>query len=80
MTIDADLLDLLASHWAMLRPAIPEAARLGARWEQMSTAFVEREDGVAVAHAGVLWIPMVIDGEARPVAGVHAVCTAATHR
>jgi predicted N-acetyltransferase YhbS len=80
MTIAADLLELLASNWAMLRPAIPEAARLGASWEQMSTAFIEREDGVAVAHAGVLWIPMVIDGEARPVAGVHAVCTAATHR
>jgi predicted N-acetyltransferase YhbS len=80
MTIDADLMDLLAASWAMLRPAIPEAARLGASWDQLSTAFVERREGVAVAHAGVLWIPMVIDGEARPVAGVHAVCTAAAHR
>lgn len=80
MTIDADLMDLLASCWAMLRPAIPEAARLGARWDELSTAFVEREDGVAIAHAGVLWIPMVIDGEARLVAGIHAVCTAPAHR
>jgi GNAT superfamily N-acetyltransferase len=80
MTIDADLMDLLGASWARLRAAIPAAERLGARWEAMSTAFIERVDGRAAAHAGLLWIPMVIDGQPRNVAGVHAVCTAAAQR
>lgn len=47
----------------------------------MSTAFERRVDGREIAaHAGVLEIPMIIDGDARDVAGIHAVCTAAAHR
>lgn len=80
MPVDASLIDLLAASWPRLRTAIPEAARLGARWEELSTAFVERVDGQAAAHAGVLWIPMVLDGRRVDVAGIHAVCTAAALR
>jgi GNAT superfamily N-acetyltransferase len=69
-------MDLLAASWPRLRTAIPEAARLGARWDELSTAFVELEDGRAAAHAGVLWIPMVVDARRVDVAGIHAVCTA----
>lgn len=80
MAIDASLLDLLSASWARLRTAIPESARLGARWDELSTAFVEHVDGVAAAHAGVLWIPMVLDGREVEVAGIHAVCTAEAQR
>jgi len=80
VAIDASLLDLLSASWARLRTAIPESARLGASWDELSTAFVEHVDGAAAAHAGVLWIPMVLDGRDVEVAGIHAVCTAAAHR
>lgn len=72
--------DLLASVWPRLRAAIGTAAALGADWFEMSTAFERHVDGVLAAHAGVLRIPMIVDGVARPVAGIHAVCTAQTMR
>lgn len=73
-------LDLLASIWPRLRPAIARAEPLGADWFAMSTAFDHVVGDEVVAHAGVLEIPMVIDGAATRVAGIHAVCTAAAHR
>lgn len=80
VSYDPARVDLLASIWPRLRPAIDLAAPLGADWFAMSTAFQRSTDGEITAHAGVLEIPMVIDGEARLVAGIHAVCTAAAHR
>jgi len=77
---DPARVDLLASIWPRLRPAIDLAAPLGADWFAISTAFERSTDGEITAHAGVLEIPMVIDGDVRLVAGIHAVCTAAAHR
>ncbi len=71
---------LLASVWPRLQTAIPLAASLGADWAAMSRAFVEGPGPAPLAHAGVLEIPMIIDGVATPVAGIHAVCTAAHAR
>lgn len=78
--IPDDVFALLCSVWAMLRERVPAAAELGARWSEMSTAFVVREGGTAIAHAGVLEIPMIVAGETRRAAGIHAVCTAEGHR
>jgi len=69
-------LTLLGAIWPTLPAAIECAAGAGADWFAMSTAFERMLDGRTVAHAGVLRIPMVIDGIARDVAGIHAVCTA----
>ncbi|HET6581811.1 MAG TPA: GNAT family N-acetyltransferase, partial [Nannocystaceae bacterium] len=66
---------LVESVWPRLTNAIPTAARLGARWQEMSTPFVAEDGGRVVAHAGVLEIPLVLDGRAVTAAGVHAVCT-----
>lgn len=68
--------ELLERVWPRLATAIPTSARLGARWQEMSTPFTETIEGRVVAHAGVLEVPLVLDGRAVVAAGVHAVCTA----
>jgi predicted N-acetyltransferase YhbS len=67
---------LLSRVWPGLATAIPTAARLGARWEEMSTPFTVAEGGAVLAHAGLLEIPLVLDGRAVAAVGVHAVCSA----
>lgn len=47
----------------------------GLRWDRCSTPFVVEDEGRLVAHAGVLEIPLVLDGVERVVAGLHAVAT-----
>lgn len=74
------VIELLSRVWPRLASAIPTSARLGARWHEMSTPFTVREGGRVVAHAGVLEVPLVLDGRAVLAAGVHAVCTAPEHR
>jgi predicted N-acetyltransferase YhbS len=71
---------LLGSIWPRLVPAITKARTLGADWFAMSTAFDRTIDDRVVAHAGVLEIPMTIDGGATRAAGIHAVCTAPEFR
>jgi GNAT superfamily N-acetyltransferase len=71
---------LLVQTWPRLRDAIPVAAKAGADWFRMSTAFDHLDGDEVVAHAGIIPIPMVLDGVLREVAGIHAVCTAASHR
>jgi predicted N-acetyltransferase YhbS len=71
---------LLDTSFSGLSARIAIAADLGAVWHEVSTAFVAFVDGEAVAHTGVIEIPMVIAGRPRKVAGVHAVCTRPGHR
>lgn len=71
----AAVYDLLDTAWPRISERIRIAEGLGARWHEVSTAFVAIVDDVPVAHTGVIAIPLVIDGERRVVAGVHAVCT-----
>lgn len=83
MTIDVareSRTGLLVQIWPRLRDAIPIAAHAGGDWYAMSTAFDQLEGDEVVAHAGVIPIPMVIDGVPHTVAGIHAVCTAAHRR
>lgn len=75
-----EILELLGRVW----PSFPEthrrATRHGLGWERCSTPFVHRESGRVVSHVGVLELPLVIDGQATRVAGIHAVATDPGHR
>lgn len=72
--------DLLDTSFHRLSERIRIATEAGAPWHEISTAFVAWDGELAVAHAGVLSIPMVVEGERRTVAGVHAVCTRPEYR
>jgi predicted N-acetyltransferase YhbS len=72
--------DLLDTSFSRLSERIAISDRLGAVWHEVSTAFVAFEDGLAVSHTGVIEIPMVIGGQPRTVAGIHAVCTRPGYR
>ncbi|KIG18426.1 Acetyltransferase, GNAT family, potentially associated with YqeK [Enhygromyxa salina] len=76
----ASTLALLSGIWTKLPAAVARARAWGADWCERSTPFIHTIDGEVVAHVGVLEIPVVIDGRAQTVAGVHAVCTAAELR
>lgn len=51
------------------------ARRLGASWEGASTPFICLDEDVAIAHVGVLEIPMQIMGKTVIAGGIHGVCT-----
>jgi predicted N-acetyltransferase YhbS len=72
--------DLFDEIWPGMSKAILAAERIGARWQDLSTAFVAWDGPRAIAHAGVIEIPLMIDGVKTTVSGVHAVCTRLEHR
>jgi predicted N-acetyltransferase YhbS len=76
----SETLELLGRIWTRLPSAVERARACGVDWFEVSTPFVELEAGRVVAHVGVLEIPVVLDGEARTIAGIHAVCSRAEHR
>lgn len=76
----ARIYDLFDEIWPGMSKAILAAERLGARWQDISTAFVAWDGPRAIAHAGVIEIPLMIDGEKTAVSGIHAVCTRPEHR
>ena len=63
----------LAAHARALEP-------FGLRWDQVSTPFLLADGDQLVGHVGVLEMPLVIDGQAVSVGGVHTVCTHPEHR
>ncbi len=71
---------LLASIWPHLGEGIPRAERWGAAWHAVSTPFVHFEAETAIAHVGVIAVPLVVAGEAVEMAGIHAVCTRPAYR
>lgn len=71
----AEIVALLARSWPRLPACMATATTWGAHWFERSTPFVRRVDGRLVAHVGVWPIELVLGGEARTVAGVHAVCS-----
>jgi predicted N-acetyltransferase YhbS len=79
-TLRADTLELLGSIWTRLPRAVERARSWGADWFEHSTPFVHLEAGRVIAHVGVLEIPVMLAGESRTIAGIHAVCAAADHR
>lgn len=66
---------LFDSVWPGLGSSIPKAAAAGACWHEVSQAFVKWVDGRAVSHAGVIEIPLIVDGQEQIVGAIHAVCT-----
>src|SRR5215467_9854158 len=74
------MFELLGTVWKRLPAAVERARGWGADWCERSEAFLERDGDAVVAHVGVLPIPVVLDGRAQTLAGVHAVCTRADRR
>ena len=76
----ASTLSLLGSIWKKLPQGIARARSWGADWCDWSEPFVHVENGEVVAHVGVMEIAVTLDGRARTLAGIHAVCTHPAHR
>jgi predicted N-acetyltransferase YhbS len=76
----SETLDLLGRIWTKLPGAVVRARESGVDWCEVSTPFVQYEAGRIVAHVGVLEIPVVLEGEHRTIAGIHAVCAHPEHR
>jgi GNAT superfamily N-acetyltransferase len=74
-TLRASTLDLLGSIWKKLPRGVERARAWGADWLEHSEPFVHVEAGRVLAHVGVMEIEAVLDGRARKLAGIHAVCT-----
>jgi len=72
--------ELLDTAWPGISEKIRLASAAGAHWHEVSTPFVRFDGPRAISHAGVLEIPLVVDGESLTVAGVHAVCTHPDYR
>lgn len=73
--VDPRLLDLFGRVWPTIPPAIATADALGLSWAEISTPFVHFEGDRAVAHVGVIELPLVIGGRQRMVGSIHGVCT-----
>ena len=78
--MDPRLLALFGRIWPAIPTAIARADPLGFSWAAVSTPFVHWEGQRAVAHVGVIELPLVVDGRQRMVASIHAVCTAPDRR
>jgi predicted N-acetyltransferase YhbS len=74
--LDPRLAALFGRVWRTLPAAAERAGALGFRWTDVSTPFV-RWDGRyrAIAHVGVIEVPLVLEGRRVRVGSVHAVCT-----
>jgi predicted N-acetyltransferase YhbS len=79
-TIRRAIYDLYDTSFGRLSERIAISDGLGAVWHEVSTAVVALEDERPVSHVGVIEIPMVVNGQSRVVAGIHAVCTHPDHR
>jgi ribosomal protein S18 acetylase RimI-like enzyme len=73
--VDPRLVALLGRVWPALPPAITRAEALGFSWADVSTPLVRHEGPRAIAHVGVIALPLIVDGRPRTVASIHAVCT-----
>lgn len=73
--VEPRLLALLGRVWPVIPPAVARADALGFSWATASTPFVRYEGDRAVAHVGVIELPLVIGGRQRMVGSIHAVCT-----
>jgi predicted N-acetyltransferase YhbS len=76
----ARVYDLFDEIWPGMSKAIHAADAIGAPWHERSAAFVAWDGPVAVAHAGVMEFPVVLDGRKESVSGIHAVCTRPEYR
>jgi ribosomal protein S18 acetylase RimI-like enzyme len=73
--LDGRLAALLGRVWRSLPGAAARAAALGFPWTAVSTPFVRWQGDQAIAHVGVIELPLVMDGRRVRVGSIHAVCT-----
>lgn len=74
-----ELLDIVFPDLGLSQ--IAQAVRaLGTSWEAVSTPFMCFEEGKAIAHVGVLELPLWIAGTPVTVGGIHGVCTHPNYR
>jgi GNAT superfamily N-acetyltransferase len=76
----AALYRLFDRTWTNLAGKIETAARFGWNWDEITTPFARYQNDVALAHVGVIDLPVLLDGVEHRIAGVHAVCTDPDHR
>ena len=74
-TLDPRLAALFGRVWRGLPAAAERAGVLGFRWTDVSTPFVRWAGERAIAHVGVIEVPLVLEGRRVRVGSVHAVCT-----
>ncbi len=74
-TLSDQLFNLLETTFPGISRAAESIRGLGASWEAASTPFIRFHDDIAIAHVGVLEIPMQLMGQTVTVGGIHAVCT-----
>lgn len=78
--LSARLFNLLEDVFPGVSAGAQRARQIGAAWEDASIPFVWEKDGVVVAHAGLLEVPLKLMGQDVRAAGVHAVCTRPEYR
>ncbi|PSB13779.1 GCN5-related N-acetyltransferase [filamentous cyanobacterium CCP2] len=69
------LFELLETAFPGIRAGAERIRTLGASWESVSTPFMEFQGEKAIAHVGVLELPLWMNGEPVAVGGIHGVCT-----
>lgn len=74
-TLSQRFFHLLETVFPGVSRAVETARMLGAPWEAASTPFIRFHDEVAIAHVGVLEIPIQLMRQTVRVGGIHAVCT-----
>lgn len=74
-TLSSRLFDLLETTFPGISQTAQVTRNLGADWESVSTPFLCFQDERAIAHVGVLELPLWLMGQAFTVGGIHAVCT-----
>jgi predicted N-acetyltransferase YhbS len=80
MVDQGSLFHCLDACFGGIKKTAQEVRRLGYLWEAVSKPFVVLEQGNVVAHAGVIEIPVVMEGNRKMFAAIHAVCTHPDHR
>ena len=75
LALDPRLAALFGRVWRTLPAAAERAGALGFRWADVSTPFVRWDGDRAIAHVGVIEVPLVLEGQRVSVGSVHAVCT-----
>ena len=73
--LDPRLATLFGRVWRSLPPAAERAGALGFRWTDVSTPFVRWDGDRAIAHVGVIEVPLLLGGRRVRVGSIHAVCT-----
>jgi len=73
--LDPRLAALFGRVWRGLPAAAERAAALGFRWTDVSTPFVRWDGDRAIAHVGVIDVPLILEGRRVHIGSVHAVCT-----